>query len=226
MPANKRANATASLRHENDYYRAGYRNIIGLDEAGRGPWAGPVSAAAVALPLHQNDVVRLLRGVKDSKQMTARQREQLVENIKSVASTWGIGSASASEIDALGMMPATRLAMQRALEMATSDGRFTPDCLFLDYMPWPEMGHYNQLSILGGDQLSLSIAAASVLAKTWRDSYMIDIAEEFPYYGFEVHKGYGTPAHQVALKQYGPCPIHRMSFKPVQAAIHNTHPLE
>ncbi|MDQ7026430.1 MAG: ribonuclease HII [Anaerolineae bacterium] len=209
-------NKTASLRHEKEYFRHGYRYIFGLDEVGRGPWAGPVAAGAVCLPLDNRQLSIRLRGVRDSKEMSAMQRDDVVAAIQETALAWGIGHATVEEINATGnLVKSTRLAMQRALDMAIENSDIQPSCLFLDYNLWPEMGHIPQVSILGGDQLSLTIAAASVLAKTWRDTYMEDVAVEFPQYGFESHKGYGTEKHREALKKYGVTSVHRTNYAPI-----------
>ncbi len=208
------ANKTASLTYERQYRSNGCNTIMGLDEAGRGPWAGPVAAGAVCLPLEREDLMIVLAGVRDSKQMTPRQRTQLVEKIKAVASAWGVGSASHDEIDRLGIVPATKLAMKRAFDMANVQ----PDCLILDSLKWPEMP-IPQISLVRGDSLSLSVAAASVLAKVWRDEFMSDLDSIYPQYGFIAHKGYGTPKHQAALKEHGPCSIHRKSFAPIRMLI-------
>lgn len=218
MPKSSRSK-TASLRHEREYYAQGYSAIFGLDEAGRGPWAGPVAAGAVCLPLDRRDLGRLLAGVRDSKQMRPRARATLAERIKETALAWGVGSASSAEIDSLGIVPAVKLAMQRALDAARERGQIAPSCLFLDAMLWPELAHMPQVSMVGGDERSLSIAAASVLAKVWRDAYMVELDQELPQYGFGVHKGYGTLNHQAALAAYGPSPVHRMSFAPVQKLL-------
>ena len=207
---------TASLVHERHYLRAGCRRIVGIDEAGRGPLAGPVAAAAVALPLERNDLSSLLRGVRDSKAMSPAQREAADATIKALARAWGIGCSSAEEIDRLGIVAATKAAMQRALEQALAKTDFRPDCLFLDYMLWPERRDIAQVSIVAGDQHSLSIACASVIAKVWRDERMRALDAEYPQYGFARHKGYGSDAHRKALRRYGPCPEHRRSFEPVR----------
>ena len=163
---------TASLQHERQYYRAGYRLIVGMDEAGRGPLAGPVAAAAVGpAPGAPRPRPKPLRGVRDSKEMTAPQREALGQVIKDIATVWGIGQASAREIDDIGIAAATKTAMGRALDQALAATALQPDCLFLDYMPWPERSDIPQLSIVDGDKRSLSIACASVLAKVWRDQF-------------------------------------------------------
>ncbi len=210
---------TASLYHERQYVRFGCRCIIGIDEAGRGPLAGPVAAAAVALPLERNDLSRLLRGARDSKAMSPAQREAVDGAIKELALAWGIGCSSAEEIDYLGIVPATKAAMQRALEQALAKGNIQPDCLFLDYMLWPERRDIPQVSIVDGDKHSLSIACASVIAKVWRDARMRELDALYPQYGFAQHKGYGTDAHRRALRRYGPCAEHRRSFEPVKNAI-------
>ena len=225
MNGEKRKDRTASLKHEREFFSRGFQYILGLDEVGRGPWAGPVVVGAVALPLARRDLSRKLKGVKDSKQMTHLQRVTLVEQIKDVALAWGIGEASAAEISTKGINPATQLAMQRALEAAmqmqftdadSQTASFRPDCLFLDYMAWPEqLQTFPQLSIVAGDQHSLSIAAASVLAKVHRDAFMVQMAEKYPQYGFASNKGYGTEAHRAALQQYGVTPLHRTNYRPV-----------
>jgi len=212
----KRKNRTASLKHERKYYKLGYRYIIGIDEVGRGPWAGPVTAGAVCLPLDRDDLPKLLKGVRDSKDMTENQREKLSEVIKDVALTWGLGSATAQEIDDAGIVPATILAMRRAIDDALEKVEFDAECLFLDDMLLPELPQYPQVSLIEGDGRTLSIAAASVIAKVWRDDFMVELDTELPHYGFAKHKGYGTPQHIDALKQYGISPFHRTYYKPIQ----------
>ena len=213
----KRTPKTASLKHERKYLALGCKYIIGVDEAGRGPWAGPVTAGAVCLPIQSDSVSKDLRGVRDSKQMTALQRTKLVEQIKTQALAYGIGSISAQEIDNIGIIPATIKAMQNAILAALEQADFEPDCLFIDDMLLPEMRQIAQVSLIEGDSRSLSIAAASVLAKTWRDAYMMEMDVQYPEYGFARHKGYGTPEHLAALKLHGPSPIHRMTYKPIRA---------
>lgn len=216
MAERKSRAKTASLRHERHYYRAGFRLIVGLDEAGRGPLAGPVAAAAVALPLERNDLREALKGARDSKTMTASQREALSATIKGVATLWGIGQCSARAIDEHGIVSATKTAMGMALDQALEGTGSKPDCLFLDYAPWPERADIPQLSLVAGDRHSLSIACASVLAKVWRDQIMLRLDERFPGYGFARNKGYGSPAHLEALRKLGPCAAHRRSFKPAR----------
>ena len=184
--------------------------IAGLDEAGRGAWAGPVVAAVVIFPpitnLEQN-----LWGVRDSKQMNVHQREFWAEIIREHALAWGVGSAEHSEIDQLGILPATRLAMQRALGQLSE----SPDHLLIDALVLPNL-NTPQTALIKGDQRSLSIAAASILAKTTRDALMRQEDDSYPVYGFSRHKGYGTRFHQQALAENGPCAIHRMSFRPLR----------
>ena len=214
------ARKTANLLHERQYYACGCRLIVGLDEAGRGAWAGPVAAGAVCLPIDRRNLSKLMRGVNDSKQLSAIQRQNLVETIKTHAITWGIGSAGSEEIDAHGIVPATMMAMERALNDALmrSPG-FQPDTLFIDAMLLPALRQYSQVSIIGGDARSLTIAAASILAKVWRDELMSQFDLDYPGYGFAEHKGYGVPQHQVALGMAGPSPIHRLTFRPVRACM-------
>lgn len=215
MPSVKRANQTASLQFEHEYWERGCRAIVGIDEAGRGTWAGPVSAGAVCLPIDHDDLHHVLQGVRDSKQMTPRQRSGLVDKIKSVAVGWGVGQASAEEIDTYGILPATQMAMKRALEHMHMK-HVQPDCLLLDSIKWPQMCNVEKKSIIKGDTLSLSIAAASILAKVWRDEHMHELEEAYPGYGFAAHKGYGTAKHRAALDMLGASPIHRMSFAPMK----------
>lgn len=208
-----------SLAHERRLQRHGFRHILGMDEAGRGAWAGPVSVGAVCLPSSRKGLRAALTQVRDSKVMSPDLRERAAIVIREQALTWGMGQASHLEIDELGIDQATRLAMQRALEDACHrSAGFQPDCLFLDALIWPEvLPRYPQVTLIDGDARSLTIAAASVLAKTWRDSAMRRLAAEFPGYGFEQHKGYGTAAHREALNALGPAPVHRRSYKPLRA---------
>lgn len=226
MNKKKKKPKTASLKYENSFLRCGCTNIIGMDEAGYGALAGPVAVGAVCLPLvggtRNLKVKQMLAGVRDSKDMTPLQRSELAEKIKEHATAYGIGSASALEIDTMGMANALREAMKRALESLAHnapDG-FHSDCVFLEEVPWPEMSHqYRLVHIVDGDTRSLSIAAASVLAKTWRDEQMVILSEQFPDYQFAVHKGYGTLVHRNALRQYGACDLHRKTYKPVQKVV-------
>jgi ribonuclease HII len=220
----RRRSRTASLRHEREYYAQGVHLIFGLDEVGRGAWAGPVTVGTVCLPLADpKNLSRTLAGVRDSKEMTPRQRETLVKTIKDIATVWGIGSASNIEIDKYGINAATKIAMKRALEEALRERNIEePDALFLDSLLWPEMRHIPQVSLVDGDKRSLSIAAASVLAKTWRDDVMRDLDDQYPHYGFAANKGYGTAVHQSALREHGPSTVHRKCYRPVQDVLPST----
>jgi ribonuclease HII len=165
--------------------------------------------------------MQALEGVRDSKQMTPRQRDRLSERIREVALGWGVGSASSQEIDEIGIVPATKLAMHRALDMLMTTGNLRPDYLLLDSIKWEEVG-IRQDHIVKGDMLCLSIAAASVLAKVWRDQHMREVDTHYPQYGFARHKGYGTPKHLAALREYGPCSVHRMTFAPMRLSASST----
>jgi ribonuclease HII len=217
-----RKDRTAGLDYERDAYRRGFRCVFGIDEAGRGPWAGPVMAGAVCLAHTQFDELpEMLKGVRDSKDMTRLQREAVVQQIQAAAVCWGVGEASAREIDTHGIVPATRLAMQRALDEALVRADNPPDCILTDSMPWPEAtAKYEICPIVRGDRFSLSIAAASVLAKVYRDAHMIELDRQYPAYGFARHKGYGTAAHREALEKHGPSPVHRTCFRPIHRLIH------
>jgi ribonuclease HII len=197
---------TPPLRHEKELWALGFKYVGGIDEAGRGAWAGPVAAAVVVLPADVS-VRRSLAGVRDSKLMTPLQRERTAPIIKEEALAWGVGFSSSDEIDSAGILPSTRLAMLRAVEMLP----WLPEYLLLDYIHWPGLANPH-LILPKGEHHSLSIAAASVLAKTARDSLMRDLDVQYPGYGFAQHKGYGTVQHRTALNQHGPCAIHRRSF--------------
>lgn len=187
--------------------------VCGVDEAGRGPWAGPVVAACV-LFLKQKHIPK---GLNDSKKLTAAARELLALQLSEVSQHIyiGVGIATHTEIDTLNIWGATALAMRRAFEsmpgaaeLALVDGKLKPPGFPCPTHP-----------VIGGDGISLSIAAASIIAKTTRDRMMREFAEQYPYYGFERHAGYGTAAHIKALEAYGPCPIHRQSYKPIRAYL-------
>ena len=186
-----------------------YRYIAGLDEAGRGALAGPVAVGAVILPNDEARLARALAGVRDSKQMTPIERESVAPRIKAVARTWNVGFASAEEIDSQGIVPATRLAALRALCGLT----FLPQYLLTDFrLELPELD-ISQTALVKGDALCLSIAAASVLAKTARDQLMCELDSCYQGYGLGQHKGYGTQDHRSAMKQLGASSIHRKSFQ-------------
>ncbi|MBN1562220.1 MAG: ribonuclease HII [Anaerolineae bacterium] len=201
------------LRYEWELHARGLALIAGLDEAGRGAWAGPVAAGAVILPLDRDDLIQVLDGVTDSKRLSANRRAALYPVITETALAWGVGFASNTEIDEIGIVPATRLAMRRALDQLS----VKPAALLTDSMHFPE-AKLPYTSLIKGDQKSLSIAAASILAKVSRDHFMIELDEPFPAYKFGQHKGYGTELHRLALREHGPCVMHRQTFAPVVRA--------
>lgn len=201
------------LHFESELWAGGIKYIAGIDEAGRGALAGPVSAAALILPADSNLQV-FLEGVRDSKEMTPEQREFWAGRLKRLALVWGIGFASHQEIDSLGIVPATRLAVRRALEELAP----APQHVLIDYLELPDCP-FPQTPLIKGDARSLSIAAASILAKTARDALMRQLDVRYPGYGFAAHKGYATEAHRQALAHLGPAPIHRRSFEPVQSLV-------
>lgn len=187
---------------EEELYTQGYELICGVDEAGRGPLAGPVCAAAVILPRGL-----VIPGLDDSKKLTDKRRRELMPLIKEQAIAWGIGFATHEEIDQINILQATFLAMERAL----AELNMKPDLALIDGNREKDFG-LPVKTVVKGDSLSANIAAASVLAKVTRDDLMEAQAAEYPQYGFEIHKGYGTKAHYAALKEFGPSPIHRMTF--------------
>lgn len=176
--------------------------ICGVDEAGRGPLAGPVCAAAVILPANLE-----IPGLTDSKKLTDKKRRELYPIIMEQAIAYGIGFASEQEIDEINILQATFLAMQRAIDQLS----IKPDLALIDGNRQKDFG-VPAKTVVKGDSLSASIAAASILAKVTRDNLMLEQAETYPQYKFDVHKGYGTKAHYEALHEFGPCPIHRMTF--------------
>ena len=190
------------LEFEQEAINKGYHRVCGVDEAGRGPLVGPVCAAAVILP--ENTIIE---GVNDSKKLSEKKREALFEVIKAEAVSYSIAYASVEEIESMNILNATMIAMKRAVEgldvkadYAMIDGNRLPDlCIDSEF-------------IIKGDAKSMSIACASILAKVSRDRLLYKYAEEYPMYGFDKHKGYGTKAHTAAIKEFGPCPYHRMSF--------------
>lgn len=187
---------------EDSFYAQGIKVICGVDEAGRGPLAGPVCAAAVILPEHLE-----LPGLTDSKKLTDKKRRELYPVIKEKAIAYGIGLASEKEIDEINILQATFLAMQRALDQLT----VKPDLALIDGNREKDFG-IPVKTVVKGDSLSANIAAASVLAKVTRDDLMLELAETYPEYSFEIHKGYGTKAHYEALRVHGASPIHRKTF--------------
>ena len=187
------------LEYENKYYALGYDYIIGLDEAGRGPMAGELVVAGVIFPKGFYD-----ERIFDSKQLTAKKREAMYQII--------VENALAYHIEVISVDSASQKGMEKCCQILKKEKMFA----LTDAMPLHDIEH---LSIIKGDTLSMSIAAASILAKVTRDHLMIEYAKKYPQYGFEKHKGYVTKAHKEALAKYGPCPIHRKSFKPVQMVM-------
>ena len=188
----------------------GFRFVAGLDEAGRGAWAGPVVAAAVILPPANKHLLEALTGLRDSKQLTPKKRNWLFDVVTDVADAIGVGIASAAEVDRVNVVGATRQAMYRALDKLS----ILPDFLLIDHLTLPQV-ELPQESFPKAENISLSVAAASVVAKVTRDQRMVRLHQHFPAYGFDRHKGYGTQAHRQALAKHGPCRQHRMSYRPV-----------
>ncbi|MGW8249003.1 MAG: ribonuclease HII [Anaerolineales bacterium] len=191
---------------ESALWRDGISYVAGIDEAGRGALAGPVSAGIVILPADPLLAEQLV-GVDDSKRLTSEQREYWAARLKKIALAWEVGLASHAEIDLLGIVPAVHLAISRALRRL----RLRPEHLLIDYLGLPEIS-IRQTSLVKGDQRSLSIAAASILAKTARDTILCQMDLKYPGYGFAAHKGYSTPGHVAALQSLGPCPEHRITY--------------
>ena len=187
---------------ERELFTKGYQLVCGVDEAGRGPLAGPVCAAAVILPAGLE-----IPGLDDSKKLSDKRRRELFPVIKEQAIAYGIGLASHEEIDEINILQATYLAMERAIAQLS----VKPELALIDGNRAKDFG-IPVKTVIKGDSLSASIAAASILAKVTRDDLMLEAAKEYPQYAFEVHKGYGTKAHYEALTAHGPSPIHRMSF--------------
>lgn len=187
---------------EEKYYNQGIKLVCGVDEAGRGPLAGPVCAAAVILSAHID-----IPGLDDSKKLSDKRRRELFPIIKEQAIAYGIGFADCKEIDQINILQATFLAMERAISALS----IKPEVALIDGNRQKDFGLPVE-TVVHGDSLSASIAAASILAKVTRDDLMLEMANEYPQYAFEIHKGYGTKAHYAALAEFGPCPIHRMTF--------------
>ena len=190
------------LYYENEAMNKGFELVCGVDEAGRGPLAGPVCAAAVILPKGH-----IIEGVNDSKKLTEKRREALFDKIKDEALAYSIATASEKEIDEINILQATYIAMRRAVEGLNIPAEFA----MIDGNRIPPLDIPAQC-IVKGDGKSMSIAAASILAKVTRDRFMLEIAEKYPEYQFDKHKGYGTKLHYEMLDKYGPCEIHRQSF--------------
>jgi ribonuclease HII len=193
----------------------GHRPVCGVDEAGRGPWAGPVSAAAVIL-----NPRKVPKGLNDSKKLSAKQREALEHEIRDSAVAWAVAFASVAEIADLNILHASGLAMRRAIEaLATTPAFALVDGNYAFPLPCPVQ------TVIGGDGLSCSIAAASILAKTSRDRVMVEMDAVYPEYGFASHKGYHAEVHVEALRRLGPCPEHRTTWAPVRLALAGLAPI-
>lgn len=190
------------IEYEQNAELKGYKAICGVDEAGRGPLAGPVCAAAVILPPNT-----IIDGVNDSKKLTEKKREALFDVIKETAVSYSIAYASVEEIESINILNATMLAMKRAVEGLDVKA----DYAMIDGNKMPPLDIDGE-TIVKGDAKSISIACASILAKVSRDRLLYEYAKEYPQYQFDKHKGYGTSAHREAILEYGPCPYHRMSF--------------
>lgn len=198
------------LHYEDEAKRRGARRVCGIDEAGRGPLAGPVVAAAVVLPEGFRHPT-----LTDSKKLTPRQREKIHQELTTQPGIeWAFALVDSDEIDRINILQATWKAMVAARDQLPAP----PDWTLVDGLPVPPLGE-KQTAIVKGDCLSLSISAASVIAKVTRDHLMVQLDRHYPAYGFARHKGYGTPAHLQALMEHGPCPAHRRSFEPVRVAI-------
>jgi len=193
------------LDHEREAEQNGYRSVAGVDEAGRGPLAGPVVAAAVVLPKEVS-----LPGLRDSKKLSPASREQWFVEIKNRSLGWSVAVVDESTIDEINILQATLLAMKQAVGQLS----VLPDLLLIDGNRGIDSG-IDQKTIVGGDDASFSIAAASVLAKVTRDRLMDRYHQQYPEYEFSRHKGYGTRLHRERIRQYGPCPVHRKTFKGV-----------
>ena len=202
-----------NLEVEQELFRQGYLRVVGVDEAGRGPLAGPVVAGAAVMPSNCSPDAYWLSGINDSKVLTARQRQESLKGIEEHAAI-AVGMASAAEIDEVGIGRATRWAMIRAIQSLLHP----PDYILVDFVPLPESG-IPFLALTHGDKRCYSIAAASIVAKVTRDRLMEQVDREFPAYRFASHKGYPTPEHLKLLSLHGPSPIHRRSFAPVKSRL-------
>jgi ribonuclease HII len=204
------AESAPTLAQERSLWQQGYKCIAGIDEAGRGAWAGPVVAAAVVLPVEQDNLAGALAPVRDSKLLSPYRRACCYDLVLENALAWGVGAVAAQEIDRIGIVPATRLAMGMAVERLC----LRPDYMLIDAVTL-DRAAIPQRAIIKGDRTSLSIAAASIVAKVTRDRLMRDLDAAHPGYGLAQHKGYGTPGHREALERLGSCSLHRHSFAPV-----------
>jgi ribonuclease HII len=202
-----------NLSFEGRLWESGINCVAGIDEAGRGALAGPVVAAALIIPSEPGQH-HTLTGLRDSKKLSPAERDTWLEILRQMALSWGVGMASHQEIDSWGIIPATRIAAHRALRQLS----LAPEHLLLDYLFLPDCD-IPQTSLIKGDERSLSIAGASIMAKITRDKVLIELDSSYPEYRFADHKGYGTPFHRTALERLGPCPIHRKSFAPLKGLV-------
>jgi len=208
----RRPEAVDLLFHEREAYAAGYQYIAGIDEAGRGPLAGPVVAACVILAIDDP-----IDGVADSKALTAAKRDRAYVEIVARSLSYGIAIVDAETIDRINILQATLLAMR--LAHTNLSNKIIPDLVLIDGNTLPRIPDARERALVGGDALCASIAAASILAKVTRDRLMIEASDIYPHYGFASHKGYGSREHLKALQEHGPCPLHRRSFSPVSQTM-------
>lgn len=204
-----------TLAYEQALWKKGYSIIAGVDEAGKGPWAGPVTAGAVVI----KNKKQIIPGVRDSKLMTKKQREEAFDQICNKSLAFGIGIVSAEEIDLVGIDYAVKKAMELALDAIQKKFHITIDFVLVDGIRTKQLDHFSSQRILHGGLYHYTIAAGSVLAKVTRDRIMKEFAKQYPQYLFEKHVGYGTKEHQEALQRFGSCPIHRKSFAPIKKLL-------
>lgn len=209
------AKISPTLKLETELWNAGYNYIVGVDEAGRGPWAGPVTAGAVVV----NGKSQIVEAVCDSKKMTKKCRQESYEAIIERSLAWGVGVVGSDVIDRIGIQEAVKKAMIAAIKQVEKMLGSRVDYIIADGTNVLTIEGYPMKKINAGDVFHYSISSASVIAKVTRDRLMINYAEEFPKYGFENHFGYGTKAHQDALQKYGVSPIHRRSYKPIKTIL-------
>ena len=209
------ATAAPTQTQERSLWEQGFLRVAGVDEAGRGPLAGPVVAGAVVLPDLENATAEGLELIRDSKTLTPGQRERAAETVRAAALDVAVGEASAQEIDAMGIVPATRLAMRRALDGLA----VPPDYLLVDGTDVVDWRGRPCQAVVKGDSLCTAIAAASIAAKTHRDALMRELDARYPGYGLAQHKGYASPAHLAAIARQGPSPVHRRTFSPMRAGL-------
>lgn len=207
----KKKKQIADFSLEQSLMLQGYAYIGGVDEAGRGPWAGPVSAGCVVITSPD----QMIEGVGDSKGLTAVKRESLIDQIKDTSTAWGLGMVSAKEIDQIGIQEAVLKAMTIAVNQCEETIGKKLDYIIADGLGIRLIDGYKMDKITKGDVKHYSIAAGSIIAKVERDRLMMEFAKQYPQYGFESHVGYGTKKHIEALQKFGPCEIHRKTYKPI-----------